>query len=137
MPWDRQCPFPGIMSIELAVFKATTATKELRRWWLCQFPRRVCEAMKVTKDFLKCPADFSKCHGWQMMLFPGIVSIMQQIKFSGRNSFPGISMNLILQKGIFKLFFVCHCISINTVFPVVVGVCFFSETPALVAAEEL
>jgi len=59
-----------------------------------------------------------------MMLFPGIASIMQQIEFSGRNSFPGISMNLILRKGILKLFFVCHCISINTVFPVVVGVCF-------------
>jgi len=59
-----------------------------------------------------------------MMLFPGIAFIMQQIEFSGRNSFPGISMNLILRKGILKLFFVCHCISINTVFPVVVGVCF-------------
>ena len=27
MPRDSQCPFPGIMSIELAVFKATTVTK--------------------------------------------------------------------------------------------------------------
>jgi len=64
MPGNSQCPFPGIMSIELAVFKATTATKELRWWWLCPFPRRVSYRLLRSQDghqrLLKMPSRLLK-----------------------------------------------------------------------------
>jgi len=45
MPRDSQCQFPGNMSIKLAVFKATTVTKEFSKchskWRFCPFPRIV------------------------------------------------------------------------------------------------
>jgi len=55
------------LETELAVFKATTLTKEFSkchsRWRLCPFPRIVFYWLLRSQDFLKCHDDFSKCHG--------------------------------------------------------------------------
>jgi len=71
-------------SIQLAVFKATTVTKEFskchsRRWQLCPFPRLVSYWLLGSQDshqrLLKMSGRLlNVAKQWQMMLFPGIVS---------------------------------------------------------------
>ena len=73
--------FPGNMSIELAVFKATTVTKEFSkchsRWQLCPFPRIVSYWLLQSQDssqrLLKIPRRLLKMpRGGR---WPGIASI--------------------------------------------------------------
>jgi len=65
------------MSIELAVFKAITVTKEFSkchsRWQLCPFPRIafywLLQARTVTKDFSKCHAVADGATSWNSIYY--------------------------------------------------------------------
>jgi len=100
------------MCIELAVSKATTVTKAKchSRWQLYAFPRiAFYEARTVTKDFSKCHEVVDGATSWNNIYHSN------RSKFSGRNSFPGISIyESNLTKANLEIFFVYRSISINT-----------------------